>query len=749
MTRRVDPFIGTEVTELPPQTGLAATWWWPKPQIGNTHPGATSPLGMVSACAYSGAYPTGYGRYDLSLDGIPPVIHDRQLASGFTHFQQSGTGAIRKYYNYFRVTPTVEPLDELGRSYEITDEQAEPGWYRAELDSGISAEITVGPKSAVHRYTFPRHNNARVVIDFSLGGLSIPYGATVPLRAHLESLEPGVAAGEIVVEGTPLSVYIECDAPTWRRMLWYDRRLMHGGTRLDFDRIRPTTLRPFGVMWAGPSAPGEQVELRFGFSLRGVEQARQNLRDDCGDGADAFDRRRELTRASWNDALEKVDVVAPTQERETVFGTALYHSLIKPCLAPDESPYWPTDGAFAFDISTMWDIYRTQLPLLTTLVPEKAVELANAMLNICEEEGNFPIGYRMARGSDRFSRQGSALAHTFLADLCALDLPGIEWDWALVHMANDLRRTYGEEYLQRGEAHPITHTLDIAFGYWCTAQVAEKVGDKALAEQFYTLSERWVNAFDPATGLLKDSTFYEGSRHNYSFRILHDMAGRIALSGGDDAFIEQLDAFFGYGAAPVTQPGLAPGPDELLAGYRLGRFEGLNNEPDMEVPWAYHWAGRPDRTAEIVHDIVHQQFGPGRGGLPGNDDSGGISSWYVWASLGLFPVAGQNLVLLGPPSYPEASIAVGDGTLRIATDGFTEPTAGGPPQYVQSVLWNGEPLERTYLHGGEFRRGGDLLFRLGAEPSDWGTAVRPPSSSRRSTALPTTSTSVPPAAVEG
>src|ERR1700712_72147 len=146
MIVRVDPFIGSEVTELRERTGLAATWWWPKPQIGNTHPGATYPFGMVSACGFSGGYPTGYGRYALALEGVPPVIHDTTVVSGFTHFQQSGTGAIRKYYNYFRVTPMTSPLDDLGRLYEITDESAEPGWYSASLDSGITAEVTVGPK---------------------------------------------------------------------------------------------------------------------------------------------------------------------------------------------------------------------------------------------------------------------------------------------------------------------------------------------------------------------------------------------------------------------------------------------------------------------------------------------------------------------------------------------------------------------------------------------------------------------------
>lgn len=728
MIERVDPFIGTGATELPAPVGLAATWWWPKPQVGNTHPGATFPLGMVSACAYSGAYPTGYGRYELGTEGVPTTMLDEQLASGFSHFQQSGTGAIRKYYNYFRVTPMLQPLDDLGQRWAISDERADPGYYAATLDSGVSAELTVGPKSAVHRYTFPAHPNARVVIDFSLGGLSIPHGATIPLRAHLESIAPGVAQGTIVVEGAPLSVYIECESPQWRQMLWYDRRLMPGGTRLDFDRIRPTTLRPFGLMWAGPSQQGDTVELRMGFSLRGVEQAKQNMLDDLGHHPGRFDHRRERTRKAWKKQVSAITVETPSESRQSVFATAMYHSFIKPCFAPSESPFWPSDGPFVFDISTMWDIYRTQLPLITALQPDRAVELANALLTIAEEEGNFPIGYRMAVGSDRFARQASALAHTFLADLCQLGLPGIDWDGALVHMHNDLRRTYGEDFLLTGEAHPISHTLDIAFGYWCTARIAEFVGDRALLDEFAPLAARWVNAYDAESGLLKDSTYYEGTRYNYSFRLQHDMAARIALSGGDEAFTEQLDRFFGFGAEPVTQPGQRPGAEEMLRGYSLGRFEGLNNEPDMEAPWAYQYAGRPDRTAEVVHAIVHNQFGVGRGGLPGNDDSGGLSSWYVWASLGLFPVAGQNLFLVNAPSFRRATMQLGKQELAIETSGFIEPEPGGPVQYVQSASLDGVELDRTWLTARELHGGGELLVELGDDPDAWGGRSRPPSS---------------------
>ena len=568
------------------------------------------------------------------------------------------------------------------------------------------------------------------MVDFSLGGLAIPFGSTVPLRAHLESIAPGVAQGEIVVEGAPLAVHIECDTD-WRQLLWYDRRLMPGGTRLDFDSIRPTTLRSFGLMWAGPSEPGQSVELRFGFSLRGVEQARENLYRDCGPGPSSFEARRDRTAQDWRQHLALITVETPSTDRQTVFATALYHSLIKPCLAPAESPFWPSDGPFVFDVCTMWDIYRTQLPLLTTLLPERAVELARALLTICEEEGNLPIGYRMARGTDRFERQASALAHTLLADLCQLGLPGIDWDWALPHMHNDLRRTYGEDFLLHGEAHPISHTLDLAFGYWCTSKVAAHVGDRALVEEFDGLAARWVNAFDAETGLLKDSTFYEGGRWNYSFRLVHDMAARIALAGGDEAFVALLDAFFGFGADPVTQPGVAPGVAEIARGYALNRFEGLNNEPDMEAPWAYQYAGRPDRTAEIVHAALLQQFGTGRGGLPGNDDSGALSSWYVWASLGLFPVAGQNLFLLNAPSFARSRIRTGKESLEIETRGFVEPAAGGPVQYVQAVQLNGEPLERSWLRGDELHRGGHLLVELGPAPGDWGTVSRPPSTSKR------------------
>ncbi|MEV0903019.1 glycoside hydrolase domain-containing protein [Actinoplanes sp. NPDC049802] len=734
MLDNVDPFIGTAATDLPRAHGLAATWWWPKPQVGNTHPGATSPFGMVSACAYSGAYPTGYGRYAKNTEGVPEDMFGRMQASGFTHFQQSGTGAIRKYYNYVRVTPMVQPLDDLGQSWALEDERAEAGYYAANLETGVRSEITVGEKVAVHRYTFPDHHSARLVIDLSCGGLAIDLGRTVPLRAQIESMGHGRGQGTVVMEGVPLSVYVEVDSPGWRQMLWYDRRLIPGGTRLDFDSIRHTTLRPFGMLFMGAARAGQTIEVRLGFSLRGCDQARRNLERECGVGLSAFETVRARTRARWRDHLGRVQVEGGTGARRTVMATALYHSLIKPCIAGDESPNWPDPGPYAFDICTMWDIYKTQIPLLSAIVPDRAGDVLESLIRVCEEEGNFPIGYRMARGADRFFRQASALAHTALADVHALKRPGIDWSWALVHMVDDLRRLYGEDFWEHGVVHPITHTLDLAYAHQCTAQVARALNDHRLADDLERRGRDWINAFDPATGLLRDSEFYEGGKWNYSFRLLHDMAGRIRLAGGDTAFTAMLDRFFGYGAEPVKQPGRCPDPMEMTAGYALNRFEGLNNEPDMEVPWAYHYAGRPDRTAEVVNAALTWQFGTGPGGLPGNDDSGGLSSWYVWASVGLFPVAGQNLFLVNAPAFARAALQVEGGEFVVETTGHRDSPIGVDgidrvprPQYVQSATLNGRPLHATHLNAADVHHGGRLHLRLGPEPSTWGHGIRPPS----------------------
>lgn len=717
----VDPFLGNEATSLPQAEGIAATWFWPKAQVGNTHPGACYPFGMVSACAYSGAYVTGYGLYRLSTDGLPSRLYDDYMTSAFSHFHPSGTGTIGSYLNYFRVTPLLGELDRLGTRWKLVNEVASPGYYAAGLaGTGIKAELTVARYAALHQYTFPASDCAQIAIDLSAGGIEIPDRdmKTVPSEAEFEVISSQAVEGKVVMEGVPIYFYIETDMPTAEWGIWVEQRPLPGLRAWSQVGITRQGFRPFGVYFKGSTGEGQRVRVKLGFSLRSVRQARDNAYALYGK---TFEEVAAETRATWDAYLSRVLISGGTSAQQQIFYSALYHSLIKPCDC--QNPYWDADGPYYVDLATMWDMYKTQLPLMLTVYPERGMELVNSLLTVAEHVGEFPIGYVLNSDHTQFNEQASALAHVTISDAYIRGLEGIDWQRALRLMEKTLRQGRGEVFIREGKVHPYTHTLDLAYACYCTAQIARDLGEQALCEEMMALSRNWRNVYDPRTGRLsEDSKYYEGGNWNYSFRLFHDMAGRIALYDREQAFVEDLDRFFGYGQPPCTQVRYRPYGDLMAKGRALNRFEGLNNEPDMETPYAYIYAGRPDRTAEVVRAVMKYQYATGRGGLPGNDDSGGTSSWYVWSALGLFPVAGQDVFLIGSPLFDAATIALGGATLTIEAKDNSDENI-----YVQQATWNGQSLGRAFLRYREIKAGGRLVLQMGPAPSDWGRRNRPPS----------------------
>lgn len=710
----VDPFIGNEPMDVVVPKGLASSWFFPKPMIGNTHPGATLPFGMVSACAYSGGYPTGYGQWGKCLEGLPPRIIDQRQCQGFTHFHPSGVGAIRKYYNYTRVVPTTIALGGLASidtPRKLINEQASPGFYGCELkDTGITAELSVTSRGAMHRYTFAEDCTAIIAIDLSHGGIAIEDGRTVPQRAHCEIDGVSTAHSEVVLEGVSLCSAISLryyeEEPTAE--LWQGDAVLEEQDELSHQYIRPSTFKPFGVMFTMPVKAGHQLELRIGFSWRTSRKARKHV------PSRRFNVTRDRAAGRWADKLGAIEIEGGTEAQRKVFRTSHYRSMIKPCEAHDESPFWPWDGPFYFDMSTMWDLYKTQLPLMLSLYPDFGSDFVNSLLNIVETEGNFPIGYRMARGYDRFAHQASALSHVTIADALTRNLPGIDWERAATMMHRDLSRGgVGEAFLQQGEVHPITHTLDMAYGCYCTARIAQHIGDDKLYQHMMEKAGNWQNAYNRDTGLLKHSTFYEGGKWNYSFRLLHDMPGRIAVSGGTEPFTEQLDRFFGFGSNPAPQVGTSPLPNEMRLGHDLHRFEGLCNEPDMEVPYAYCYAGRHDRTCDVVREGL-KLFTPTPGGMVGNDDSGGMTSWYVWSAIGLFPVAGQDLFIIGSPIFKQTTLHLHGGDLTISA-----PETSDTHRYITSATLDGQPLDSPFLTWQDLLNS-TLELQMTDKPTGWG-----------------------------
>lgn len=702
----VDPFIGNTEADLPQPVGIAEKWWCPKPPVGNTHPGATLPFGMVSACAYSGAYVTGYGRYSLSLDGgSPPILFQEHEALGIAHFQQSGTGRIRMYYNYLLTTPLgSDGLAGRTTRQPLTEEKAWPGYYSGKVGtSNVQFEVTATPRGVVHRYHFPENAQPHLALDVSSGGLLVDDMATYPQGAEINILTDGSVTGHVVMEGIPVHFHARC--PEAKPYLWENEEPIPGtgyALTLEKQKQRPTFGFAFKAEKTSPT-----IELTLGFSIRSAERAAAAIPQL------PFPVAAREAAEVWDKTLSSITIEGGTPAQQQIFTTALYHAAIKPADFRDENPFTFADGPFFLDLSTLWDLYKTQLPLMMTLWPDRGAAFVEFLCEIATREGAFPISYLMDNVPDRFTKQATGLCHAILEDARIRGIPG-DWDRALTLLwktsqARKGRKSRFEEYEKNQLATPLSHTLDIAYAHFCMARMARGVGDQAVYDRAAAHSVHWKNAFDPATGLLReDSTYYEGENWNYSFRFLHDMQARIELAGGANRFVALLDKFFGF-----SEPG---------HGERLFRFEGLNNEPDMESPYAYLYAGRHDRTARVVRRVMDCQFTTGPGGLPGNDDSGGLSSWFVWSACGLFPVTGQPVMLIGSPLFEKA-------TLHLPTGDFTIIAENNGPEnvYIHSATLNGTPHHRAWLHLHEFQNGGTLHLKMADTPNDFGTTERPPS----------------------
>ena len=429
---------------------------------------------------------------------------------------------------------------------------------------------------------------------------------------------------------------------------------------------------------------GRTAETFIGFSFKDVAEAQVRADEAAESG---FDASRREAEAAWEYALSGVEANFTDETEEKRFYSALYHSLVK-----------PVDCGTGFrDYSTLWDVYKTQLPLVLSTQPQVARRMMEDMMSVAERYGYFPIAWMMTDEAERDFGQAVALAVYTLSDaffrgvLDKRDYPR-------------LKRIFASEI---GSANTCgkspTYVLDLAGACRAAAFVADECGDAAFADEMKQKSRMWKDVFDPATGLLvENAKYYEGNFRNYSFRPLPDMDERVRLAGGEEKFCSLLDDFFRIGYESDAQETREP---------RIGYFEGLNNESDMESPYAYYWCGRYDRAAEVIDAVRRYRFGDGAGGCPGNNDSGGTSSWYVWSCLGLYPLTGTPDCLIASPSVTSAEVRMSKGVLKIAVERESDKSI-----YPVQWEWNGRRLDRPVVKVRELENGGELKIRLANRP---------------------------------
>jgi predicted alpha-1,2-mannosidase len=455
-----------------------------------------------------------------------------------------------------------------------------------------------------------------------------------------------------------------------------------------------------------------------------------------------FDGTRASALTVWDSALSPVQLNGASDQEQQVFYTALYHTMLMPVDRTGENPLWQSREPYYDDFYTLWDTFRTSSPLLTLIAPQRQDEIVRSLIDIYRHEGWLPDG---RSGNFNGRTQGGSDVDFVIADALLKQLPDIDWETAYRAVVKDAEATPKDQikegrgdlgdwktigYLSiEGVDRPASKQMEYAANDYEIAVMAKALHHQDDYEKYLKRSENWVHLwdadaeddgfkgfiwskhrdgawkspFDPKVeGTWGSDTFYEGNSWTYSTFVPQDVATLIRMSGGNEQFVKRLDAFF---AVP-------------------GRYD-VGNEPGFLAPYLYIWAGRQDRTADQIRRILAANFHAGRTGIPGNDDSGAMSSWYAFGKMGFYPNAGQDVYLIGSPDFPEVSIHLANGkTFTIEARGVSAEN-----RYIARAEWNGRPYTKAWFKYEDIMRGGRLVLTMVDHPVSWTSGEVPPSAS--------------------
>jgi predicted alpha-1,2-mannosidase len=700
---------------------------------GNTVPGAKLPFGFANPSP------------DTRKDNTAGYISSEPII-GFSQTHVSGTGGGGKYGN-FRITPQTGALELHDLASPKADESASPGYYTVRLTRhGVKAELTATRLTAVHRYTFPATQQARLLLDAASFTTNGNPGGQLPFDSTVRITAPDRADGSTnLIRGWNPSAYtlhfaVEFSRPFKTSGSWSGNRVQPGQALANSGRDGS------GAWFEFDTTADPLVELRIGLSFISPAKARENLERQTK-GKD-FEQIRNLAEAEWAEVLGKIQVEGGSPAERAIFHSSLYRSHYMPHDLTGENAWWKSDEPHYEDFYCLWDTFRCLHPLLTVIQPDRQRDMVRSLIDTYRHTGWLPDA-RIAGANGLV--QGGSNADVVVADALLKGLTGIDYETAFEAMLKngevDSPRSLFEgrevsAYIQRGymaldQTRSASRTMEYAYNDFCIALVARKLGHKDVAERYFKRSHHWQNLWDEETQSIRPrhpdgrwmedysptteyslatkrfswwaAPYYEGTGYQFSTFVPHEPEALIAKLGGKQPFLDWLDVFFRLKPAP--------------AGYDSKGLYTHVNEPDLLAPYLYLHAGKPERTQRIVRDILAKQYSHARDGLPGNDDSGTMSSWYVWNSIGLYPNAGQPYYYLVSPIFRSARIDVGGGK------SFTidAPAASPENAYIRAATLNGKPLDRAWITHEELAGGGKLVIELVSKPSTWGEDKAPPS----------------------
>ena len=703
-TEYVNPFIGTDFT-------------------GNTYPGAQAPFGMVQLSPDNGL---------PGWDRISGYFYPDSTIAGFSHTHLSGTGAGDLYdISFMPVTlPYKEADAPLGihSLFSHDEETASAGYYQVRLkDYDINVELTATERCGIQRYTFPE---ADAAIFLNLRK-AMNWDFTNDTRIE-------------VVDSVTIQGYRFSDGWARDQHIYFRTRFSKPFASVQLDtaavikdgkRIGSSAIARFDFH----TSAGEQILVTTAISGVSMEGAARNLAAEAP--ADDFDKYLAVTRKNWNEQLSKVEIKSNDIDEKVKFYTALYHSMLAPTIYSDvDGAYYgpdkqvhQADGWTNYSTFSLWDTYRASHPLFTYTEPERANDMIKGFLKFYEQNGALPlwnlygwetnmmIGYHAVpvivdaylKGIGDFNAEKALEA--CIATANRDDYRGIGDYKKLGYVP-----AYSDP--KKWENWSLSKTLEYAYDDYCIAKMAEKMGKKEIADEFFKRSQNYHNVYNPATSFMQprdekgnfaanfspdDYTedICESNGWQYFWSVPQDLDGLIGLVGSKERFAEKLDSMFTY----------VPKSDEELPIFSTGMIGQYahGNEPSHHVIYLYNKVGQPWKTQKYVAQVLHDLYLNAPDGICGNEDCGQMSAWFVFSAMGFYPVdpiSGQYEI--GSPLFPEVKMHVGNGKI------FTvlAPEVSAENIYIQSVKLDGQPYDKSYITHEQIMSGATLEFVMGSQP---------------------------------
>jgi predicted alpha-1,2-mannosidase len=718
----------------------------------NNFPGASVPFGMVQ---YSPDTVGNYAGYN----------YDNPHSTGFSMTHASvGCAAFGDISMLPTTTPIgSQPWNAWERIAHDRTERGMPGYYTVRFPgTGVTAELTATTRTGVGRFSYP-HNGRPALFHVRTGAsLAGNSAATIQIGEDNTTITGWATSGGFCGKNNVYTVYfaMQFSRPFTSYGSW-DGYSVYAGVRGAHSSYTGSS----GGYVAVPA--GSVVEVRTALSYVSVDGARANL---FAEGGASFDDVRAAASTEWNTALSRITVAGADDDVAT-FYTSLYHSLLHPntfndadgrYIGFDHAIHTVAGGHTQYANFSDWDTYRGVAALHGLLFPEQASDMAQSQVNDAEQSGSFP---RWALANAATAEMTGDSVVPLIVNLYAFGAKDFDANTALRYMVNAAthggagRNGYLERpgiaaYLGRGYAPQTTAlctagstpsasiTLEWSLDDFAISRFADALRDSATAAEFQNRAQYWQNLFNPTTryisprnalgffpegpglvdpppGCFSQVGYDEGNAEQYLWWVPQNIAGLVTALGGRDAVADRLDRF-------TKQLNAGPDKPYLWAG----------NEPGFGVPWLYNYVGQPWKT-QLTVDRVRGLFGPTPDGEPGNDDLGALSSWYVWAALGLYPsTPGTGILTVNTPLFDRVVIAIPAGkSIRISAPGAS---GRNRMKYINGLGIDGRATDQTSLPESIIRTGGELAFSLSAKPNKvWGTAESsaPPSFGAGSSAV--------------